>query len=173
MLGVIIAFVGLMAVLGLACAAAAVPLLAAVVGIALITIIAGLLVLLAIMLKEFEKINLDGKKIKENVNLVLSVAKDIINSIFVSDEKEDKESEKSWIEDILTYIGGAIGPVIKAIMAVAFLALMVVGICMILLIAGMLRLIQELDLDPNKIKQNVVVNFTKFSKKKRRLKNER
>lgn len=154
MLGVIIVFVGLMAALGLACAAAALPLLAATAGILLITIIAGLLVLLALMLKELEKINLDGDKIKENVDIVIGVATDIIAGIFKSDDTEDKESDKSWIEDILTFVGGAIGPVIKAIMAVAFLALMTVGIAMILLIAGMLRLIQELDLDASKIKAN-------------------
>lgn len=155
MLGVIIGFVGLMAVLGFVCAAAAVPLLAAVGGILLITVMAGLLVLLALMLKELEKVNLDGDKITENVNIVLGTAKSILENIFKPDDKEDEESDKGWIASILGFVGGSIAPVIQAIMAVAYLALLTVGIACILLIAGMLRLIQELDLDPSKIETNV------------------
>lgn len=155
LLGVIIATTVLIAAFGFVCGLMWAPLLVAVVGLALVTVIIGLLFVIAWLLTELQKVNLDGEKIKENVDIVIGTATSIVTNIFKSDEMEDEESDKSWIASILGFIGGAIAPVIQAIMAVAYLALLTVGIGCILLIAGMLRLIQELELNQPQIEKNV------------------
>jgi hypothetical protein len=158
LLGVIIMVVVLTAGLGLLLSLAAPLFIPIIVGLLMMVVIVGVLALMALALKLIQIISLDPKIIKENVKCVIDTALMIIDVIFGNeDDKDSQESDKSWIADIIDFIGGQLGTIIKAIMAVAFLAVMVVAILLILLIAVQLRLIQELDLDPSKIQQNVKI----------------
>lgn len=158
LLGVIAMVVVLTAGLGLLLSLAAPLFIPIMVGLVMMIAIVGILVLMALALKIMQAISLDPKIIKENVKCVIDTALMIIDVIFgTDDDKDSKESDKSWIADVIDFIGGQLGTIVKAIMAVAFLAVMVVAILLILLIAVQLRLIQELELDPSKIKQNVKI----------------
>ena len=119
------------------------------------TLIASLTLMVG-MLKLIEILDLDTDKVMENVRCVLDVAKSIISSIFdtVIDTKDERDS-KPWYESILKWVGGTIGTLIKAILSVTLLALTFVSIGIILFIATGLRLLQELDLKPTLITQNV------------------
>jgi hypothetical protein len=79
----------------------------------------------------------------------------VVDTIFNRPDKDGQESNKSWIVSVIENFGGTLFTIIKAIMAVAFLSIVMVAISFVLLIAAQLRLLQILDLDPGKIQQNV------------------
>lgn len=114
--------------------------------------------LIIMLLKVLEVIDLDTEKITKNVKTVLDISKMIIDSIFNSDEKSKEDDKpKPWYESVLNWLGGTISPVIRAILSVAFLALIFVSIALITLIATSLRLLQILNLDPAQIAINVAI----------------
>lgn len=138
-------------------------LLAAVIGLGVMIAIIGIITIMAVMLKVIQILNLDREKIKENVRLVISVCKDIINSIFSADEVNAKKSKDNWIVSMIKGFGKGLSGVVTAIMAVGFLSIMVVSILFITMLAAQLRIIQSLNLKPDKIKANVkaVINTCK------------
>lgn len=127
------------------------------VGLLLMLVVIGIIFLIAAALKFIQMLDLDTEKIKENVKLVINTCKLILDNIFKPDDTESEESDKNWLESLMSFVGEGIITVVKAVLAVAYLATMVAGVLAILLMATMLRLIQELDLDPDKIKENVVI----------------
>lgn len=127
---------------------------AAMVGLGLIMTVMFMMLLLAGMVWVIQKMNLDKDKIKENVQTVIDTCL-LIQELLFGDGKESKESEESWFESVLSFLGNGLGMIIKAILAIAFLALSIVTILLILFLAGQLRLLQEIDLLPDKIKENV------------------
>lgn len=114
-----------------------------------------LIMLIACELRLIQELNLDPNLIKKNVRIVIDTAMLVVSTIFDGGDKKSKETDKGWIASVIEFIGGTIATVIKAILAVAFLSLMVVAILFILLIAGQLRLLQELNLDVATIQSNV------------------
>ena len=131
-----------------------VPLLAA---LGCIFLVIGALFLIGLMLKVIQNLGLDSDEIREKVELIMSTCMLIIDDIFRKDETETEETDKSWISSVIDFIGGSLKTIISAIVAISFLALMIVAVLLILLIAAQLKLIQELNLDPNKITTNVGV----------------
>ena len=129
--------------------------LVAGVGLLLMLVIIGIIYLIAAALKFIQMLDLDAEKIKENVRIVIDTCREIIENIFQKEDEEIQESDKGWLSSLITYIGGGLTMIIQAVMAVAYLALMMAGVLAILLMATMLRLIQELELDVPKIEQNV------------------
>ena len=105
-------------------------------------------------------LNLNPDKVMKNVNLVLNTTILIVDTLFGSPERDSKESNKSWLGSLLEWLGGTFVTIIKAIFAVAFLAVMVAAIALILVLATMLRLLQVLDLDANTIHNNVDIVIT-------------
>ena len=124
-------------------------------GLALICVTILILTVMAVLLKKLESITLNPDKIKENVETVIGTAKLVINSIFTSSDKEGQDSKESWLGSVLSAVGGMVATLAKSILAIRFLALSIVSIFMVLVLATLLRLIQELNLDPSKIQENV------------------
>lgn len=128
------------------------------VGLALVSTLIIAIGLIIMLLKVLEVMDLDTEKITKNIQTVLDISKMIIDSIFNSDEKSKEDDKpKPWYESVLNWLGGTISPVIRAILSVAFLALIFVSIALITLIATSLRLLQILNLDPARIAINVAI----------------
>ena len=128
------------------------------VGLALVSTLIIAIGLIIVLLKVLEVIDLDTKKITKNIKTVLDISKMIIDSIFNSGEKSKEDDKpKPWYESVLNLIGDTIGPVIRAILSIAFLALIFVSIALITMIVVSLRLLQELNLDPTRIATNVAI----------------
>ena len=157
MLTVIVSVTLGLALIGLLCIAAATPLAMAVIGLALLTLVMGLIFLVALEMKALENLKLDEEKIRSNVRAVLDTCKMIISALFDTEDPENKESEKNWIVALLSSIGTGLGMVVQSIMAVAYMATMVASILMILIIATLLRLLQIIDLKPDLIEENVTI----------------
>ena len=122
----------------------------------LATAVAGIFVvlLLAVQLRMIQGLNLDPNKIMTNVNAVINTSLSIIDLIFNKPDTSSQKSDKTWLESLVEFVGGPF-KIIKAIMAVAFLAVITAAISFVVLIALQLRMLQGLDLDPNKIRTNV------------------
>ena len=128
----------------------------AVVFLALIFVSIFLILIIATFLRLLQSLDLNPKLIEKNVQIVISTAYMVISAIFDPQDGENNESKKGFFETILDFLGvGVILQIIKAIMAIAFLALIMVAISLILFIAVNLRLLQNLDLNSDLIKQNV------------------
>ena len=128
----------------------------AIAGFAILSLMIGALIITALLLSAFALINLDVKKIKENIKAVLDCASMIINEIFNKDTNENKGDSKNGIfGSIISFVSSTLGPIIKAIVAIPYLLLMITSICIITIIAGQLKLIQNIELDDKKIKENV------------------
>lgn len=138
-------------------------LLAAVIGLGVMIAIIGIITIMAVMLKVIQLLNLDREKIKENVGIVINTCKEIIYTIFNADEVNAKKSKDNWIVSMIKGFGNGLSSVVTAIMAVNFLSIMVVSILFITMLAAQLRIIQSLNLNPDKVKANVkaVINTCK------------
>ena len=123
----------------------------------LATIVAAvsMVLLISAQLRLIQALDLDGKKIQKNVGVVMSAAKNVVDSIFNDIPVETKESDKNWIVDLLSKFGGNVGTVIKAVMSVGYLSMVFASISFVGLIATQLRLIQNLDLNGAKVSENV------------------
>lgn len=128
--------------------AGAVILLASVVVVFSILLIASLLRLL-------QNLNLDTNKIKENVATVIGTVQEIINQLFVPDQTDSGSSPHGILGTIINWVSPELGKIVQALLAAAFLFISVVAIASILLLAGMLRGLQALSLDKDKITQNI------------------
>ena len=124
-------------------------------GLGMMIVIVGVLFLLGIMLLFIQMLKLDPEQIVKNVGIVLDTVGLIIKRIFNGPDAENEESDKGWIKSIINFIGGQLVNIIVAIMSIRFLALMVLVILLIVLIATELRVLQELELDKDKILENV------------------
>lgn len=119
-----------------------------VVAVLLILVIAGILRLI-------QELDLKPDKIAENVKVVIETCQMVLDILFGGSDANNKESGKSWIVAVIENFAETYITIIQAIMAVAYLAVMVVAILLIVILAGMLRLLQEIELDPNLIAMNV------------------
>ena len=120
----------------------------AVAFLALTLVSVGLLVLIGLALLAIEQFNIDDNKVNENAKKIIEVAKGVINCIFYNnDETEGQPSKKGFFESVLDWFSGffsTLGMIIKAIMAVAFLALVLVSVGLLMLIGMALQKIAEI-----------------------------
>jgi hypothetical protein len=136
---------------------------AAIPGFAVILIMIACLTATALALKALTSLELDTKAIKENIKLILSAARLVITGIFdnnIEANTENDDSNKGIWSKIISFIGGTVGTLIKAILSIRILMLTVVSVGIITIIAIQLRIIQMLNLDVNKIKTNVNLVIT-------------
>jgi hypothetical protein len=130
------------------------PLLIPVIaGFAIIFVMIGMLVLVAALLSILALIKLDKDKILNGVNTVMDTSQAVIDSLFGRDDKDGGES-KPWYYSIIKMCG-LNGDIIQAILSIAFLAVSIVSILLVLLLAGELALLQKIELDRDAILENV------------------
>lgn len=152
--GILALVIVALALIGFVLSSAAPYLMVALYGVVIVTAIVLCVLLIAGALWLLSKIELDEKKIKENVKKVITTAMSIFTTLF-EDELNDPDSKDSWFTKIINLIGGAIAKIIMALAACYILLATVVAVACILLIAGMLRILQTINLDEAKIRTNV------------------
>ena len=119
-----------------------------------------LILLTAGALRLLQEIKLNPTKIQENVRLVIDTAWLVINSIWDSSDDKSNDSDRGIFGAIIEFIGGRkLLMIWNAIMAVAFLALTLISITLILFIAGELRLLQEINLNTDKINAKIFLTL--------------
>ena len=124
-------------------------------GLGAMLLVVGMVMLMAVALWALSLISLDQATIINNVKTVIGTAKEIISLLYNQDEEEPNGVDKPWYEDVFGVVGGSLAKLISAILAVAILAATVFSVFAILFIAVMLRLLQSLDLNKEKITENV------------------
>ena len=158
-IAMVILFSALMALLGtgiLAIATYLLPGIGMIIGwFAIIAVLVGVLLFTASLLLLLGMIKIDMDQVRENVECIMDTVMMIIDILFGSEDETEESQPKGFIGTILKCLGSGLGMMVKALMAVGFLALMVVAVLMVLFIAAQLRLLQELVLDPKQIKVNV------------------
>lgn len=136
----------------------------AMVTLIFVFIAVAMILLIAVMLRGLMEINLDSKAILEKVGVVFDTAFTVINYLYNPNDPTNKEGGESepWYESLLNWfadISKGIGTIIKAILAVFYLALIMIAIAMVLLIATELRLLMEINLDEKLIHEKVQTVF--------------
>lgn len=127
----------------------------AVAYLAMIMLAIGIIMLIALMLRGLENFDLNEKKILRNIDMIISTCHRVIEAILYPDEEKTKSTKKGFIMTLLEWIGGPIAKIVEVILAVAYLAFIMLGIGCILLIANMLEKLQDIKLDDKKIMKNV------------------
>ena len=143
---------GVMAVVGLAATTAGLiatfpMLLASVLSISAILLIGGMLKLVSLM-------TLDRGKIREVVGDILSLVGDIsemLSMTFLNRNPQDR----GILGDIVDFVYPPLMGVVDSISQFATVAMMTFSVMALVMIGGLLRLIQMLDLDPGKIRDNI------------------
>lgn len=138
-------------------------LMSAIYGIGIVALAVFAVLAIAAMLWLLSKIELDQEAIKENVKKVMSTVLFIITCLF-EDELNDPESKDSVFTRILKVLGGAVAKIIMALATCAILVATFVSVACILMIAAMLRVLQNLKLDQAKILANVDIVFDTVDK---------
>lgn len=127
-----------------------------VVGLATMLFLISAIVIIALELRILQEIKLDSKAIKKNVKTIIDTAFDVIKSVFESSyEMSGSKETDSWWVKVLKFVGGTAATMLTAILSVHFLALTVVSVGLILIIALELRILQEINLDKDKVVGNV------------------
>lgn len=143
---------GVMTVVGLAATTAGLiatfpMLLASVLSISAILLIGGMLKLVSLM-------TLDRGKIREVVGDILSLVGDIsemLSTTLLSRNPQDR----GILGDIVDFVYPPLMGVVDSISQFATVAMMTFSVMALVMIGGLLRLIQMLDLDPGKIRDNI------------------
>lgn len=108
------------------------------------------------MLQLLQEIDLDEGAIQERVSAVINACRSIIKVLFAPDEENKDGSDRSCMKSLLEFLGNnELTKLLEAIFSAAYLAVMVISIGAILVTAGMLRMLQEINLDYDAIKENV------------------
>lgn len=138
----IIAFMAVLALLGLGVQYVAPFIAMAVLGIVLVTVAVGAILIMAICLKLLEFINLDTDLIKDNVKVVIDTALECMMLAFGPQSDPRGPNQDTSFLDV---IGGVIVNIIRALAASIILVLTVISVVAILLIATMLRILATID----------------------------
>lgn len=123
-----------------------------VIAIVLILAIAG-------MLRWLQTIDLDSGKIMERVNTVLNTADAIIDRIFAPRNDKENKSSRGVLMTIISWVDEGLAKIVEAALTVVYLALILISVLLIMGIAGLLRGLQEIDLDSEKIMERVDTIF--------------
>ena len=143
---------GVMAVVGLAATTAGLiatfpMLLASVLSISAILLIGGMLKLVSLM-------TLDRGKIREVVGDILSLVGDI-SEMLSTTLLSRSPLERGLLGDIVDFVYPPLTNVVDSISQFATVAMMTFSVMALVMIGGLLRLIQMLELDPGKIRDNI------------------
>lgn len=116
----------------------------------------GSILLIAGMLRLLQTINLNADEIQENVNIVIGLCRSIVKTLFAPDEENKDASDRGIMQSLLKMIeDNELTKVLEAVFSMAYLAVMVIAVGAILAMAGMLRMLQEINLDEKTIRDNV------------------
>ena len=113
------------------------------------------ILLIAAMLRLLQMLNLDTARILNNVAMIFDVCQMIIERVFQPDSIDVQISHKLGLEPLTMSLPASFRRIIGSIFALAYLAVMVIAVACVLLIASMLRLLQNLNLDEAAILNNV------------------
>lgn len=143
---------GVMAVVGLAATTAGLiatfpMLLASVLSISAILLIGGMLKLVSLM-------TLDRGKIREVVGDILSLVGDIADMLSTTLLSRNPQ-DRGILGDIVDFVYPPLTNVVDSISQFATVAMMTFSVMALVMIGGLLRLIQMLELDPGKIRDNI------------------
>ena len=146
---------GVMAVVGLAATTAGLiatfpMLLTSVLSISAILLIGGMLKLVSLM-------TLDRGKIREVVGDILSLVGDICEAASPRGDisKMRNPQDRGILGDIVDFVYPPLTNVVDSISQFATVAMMTFSVMALVMIGGLLRLIQMLELDPGKIRDNI------------------
>lgn len=131
-----------------------VDMIAAMLTLAVMVVAILAILLVATMLRLLQNLDLDENKIMANVEMVLQTSRTIINHVFKADDEEKSESDRSVLGSLLGWIYEPIVPILDAVFALAYLAVMVIAVLCLWGIAKLLQFIQDLELNENKIAAN-------------------
>ena len=135
--------------------------------LALMFVVLFLVLCLAGMLWCLEQLNITPENATATIQNVFACCRAALNACMGIDTggAQPEKSQNTWLGDLLSFIGSIFaGPfvmlvsIIQAILAIAYVALMVIAIALILLLAGMLKLLEQIKITPasiNKTVQNV------------------
>ena len=133
----------------------------AIVGLILILVLIGIILGIALCLKLIAEIDLDPEAVMKGVRTVFDTAWFVVENIFNPDkdaEKKDGDEENrgffGWIADRFKDIIGGIAAIVTLLLGIVYLVLVFVAIGLILMIAGCLYLLQQIELNPDLIKTN-------------------
>lgn len=110
------------------------------------------------MLKILEKINLDEKKIKDEISKIFNIVHHIMEVVFAPAD-EGQSGQKGLLTGIIEFFLPEIAPILQAIFALVYLLVAFLCIAVILGIAGMLKILELIKLDEDKIIENVNTIF--------------
>lgn len=151
----LIVVVLILAVMGLIFKLVAPVLTSLVIGILVMTLVVFCIWIMVKMLEDLANIKLDHEKIKDNVKAVIDTVLNVFNWLFETEINEIRNGEDNWFVRILKGLGGAAMKVVGVLLSCIILIVSVIVVFCILAIAGMLFLIQKIDLDYDLIKENV------------------
>lgn len=116
----------------------------------------GIILFIALELRILQELALDRNAIKTNVQIVIDTALMVVDMIFGGgEEKEDEDAGKPWYKAVFEWVGGAVMKLIGAVLSVYFLAYSMIAIALVLFIAFELRLLMEINLNKEVIRDRV------------------
>ena len=134
----------------------------AISGLLSVLVLIGVMLLIAGALWLLGKIVIDTDKVLENVKTILSTASMIVEDIFNNDTKDQtkKSGDSKLGNTIVNMLGGMVRgllSIITLIVGIPYLLMIFIAITLILFIVAALRLLQVIDLKPEKISENISI----------------
>lgn len=114
-----------------------------------------IILLIVVELRILQEVNLDESKIKGTIGNVFNILDYLMNILFTNKETSKSNEDEGIWGSLVTHVFKPFGTILKAIFSMAFLAISIITVSSILFIATALRVLQEINLDSQKITDNV------------------
>ena len=120
-----------------------------------VTIIAvASILVIAALLRTLQTIDLDTTKILTNVRTIFATVREMFDMLFDDETMFPKENDGVF-DSVLRFVSPKLLPLWNALSATTMLIVSVIAVGSILVIASLLRILQTIDLNTDKIKSNV------------------
>jgi enamine deaminase RidA (YjgF/YER057c/UK114 family) len=130
-------------------------LLPALVIASMMTLISIALISMCVSLVILAKFDINTlEKAKENAVKVFEVTSEIIRGFMYTSVLPENKSDNKFSR-VMQFIGGSIAQIVEAFSCMVTILFMMVAIVAIMIIAAMLEMIQDIKLNPKKIKENI------------------
>lgn len=123
----------------------------------------GMVLIIAMELRLIQELDLNQEIISNNVKIVFDSVNQIIAAVLAPPEKEGEPMEEGVLGTLVRFVYPPFANILNAVFTFAYVALSLLTVGGVMLIAMALKKIQDIELNPEKIRTNLDAIFTSIN----------
>lgn len=123
----------------------------------------GMVLIIATELRLIQELDLNAELISNNIKIVFDSVNQIIAAVLAPPEKEGEPMEEGVLGMLVRFVYPPFANILNAIFTFAYVAISLLTVAGVMLIAMSLKKIQDIELNPEKIRTNLDAIFTSIN----------